>query len=129
MNVKISISTKYIYIFLNLQSWVSWLWEWMKSWFWGPTVSLHDCLAAFFSADELKGDNMYSCEKCSKLRNGVKYSKVLDLPEVLCIHLKRFRHELAFSSKINSFVNFPLTGLNMRPYLHKGKCIIFIFKF
>ncbi|EEB18168.1 ubiquitin carboxyl-terminal hydrolase, putative [Pediculus humanus corporis] len=100
-------------------SWVSWLWEWMKSWFWGPTVSLHDCLAAFFSADELKGDNMYSCEKCSKLRNGVKYSKVLDLPEVLCIHLKRFRHELAFSSKINSFVNFPLTGLNMRPYLHK----------
>ncbi|KAK6622241.1 hypothetical protein RUM44_002048 [Polyplax serrata] len=103
----------------DLQGWVSWIWEWMKSWFWGPTVSLHDCLAAFFSADELKGDNMYSCEKCSKLRNGVKYSKVLDLPEVLCIHLKRFRHELAFSSKINSFVNFPLTGLNMRPYIHK----------
>ena len=25
---------------------------------------LEDCLAYFFSADELKGDNMYSCEKC-----------------------------------------------------------------
>ena len=32
----------------------------------GPTVTLQDCLAAFFSADDLKGDNMYSCEKCKK---------------------------------------------------------------
>jgi len=39
--------------------WVGWMWEWLRSWFWGPTVGLHDCLAAFFSADELKGDNMY----------------------------------------------------------------------
>uniref|UniRef100_A0A1B6DQX1 Ubiquitin carboxyl-terminal hydrolase n=1 Tax=Clastoptera arizonana TaxID=38151 RepID=A0A1B6DQX1_9HEMI len=101
------------------QGWFTWLWDWVCSFFWGPTVGLHDCLAAFFSADELKGDNMYSCEKCNKLRNGVKYSKVLELPEVLCIHLKRFRHELMFSSKINNYVTFPLEGLDLRPYLHK----------
>ncbi|CAG9857612.1 unnamed protein product [Phyllotreta striolata] len=98
--------------------WVSWLLTWLRSWFYGPTVTLHDCLAAFFSTDELKGDNMYSCEKCNKLRNGVKFSKVLQLPEVLCVHLKRFRHELMFSSKISSTVSFPLRGLDMRPYLH-----------
>lgn len=98
--------------------WVSWILSWLKSWFYGPTVTLHDCLAAFFSTDELKGDNMYSCEKCNKLRNGIKFSKVLQLPEVLCIHLKRFRHELMFSSKISSIVSFPLKGLEMRPYLH-----------
>ncbi|XP_057667696.1 ubiquitin carboxyl-terminal hydrolase 20 isoform X2 [Diorhabda carinulata] len=98
--------------------WVSWIWSWFRSWFYGPTVTLHDCLAAFFSTDELKGDNMYSCEKCNKLRNGIKFSKVLQLPEVLCIHLKRFRHELMFSSKISSVVSFPLKGLEMRPYLH-----------
>ena len=45
-------------------------------WFYGPDVTLQDCLAFFFSEDELKGDNMYSCEKCKKLRNGLKYSKV-----------------------------------------------------
>jgi len=50
----------------------------------------------------------------------MKVSKVLDLPEILCIHLKRFRHELAFSSKIGNFVSFPLTDLDMTPYLHKG---------
>ncbi|EFA07675.2 ubiquitin carboxyl-terminal hydrolase 20 [Tribolium castaneum] len=100
------------------EGWISWILAWLKSWFYGPVVTLHDCLAAFFSTDELKGDNMYSCEKCNKLRNGIKFSKVLQLPEVLCIHLKRFRHELMFSSKISSAVSFPLKGLDMRPYLH-----------
>ncbi|KAL3287316.1 hypothetical protein HHI36_001791 [Cryptolaemus montrouzieri] len=102
--------------------WLAWIFSWIKLWFYGPTVTLHDCLAAFFSTDELKGDNMYSCEKCNKLRNGIKFSKVLQLPEVLCIHLKRFRHELMFSSKISSAVSFPLKGLEMRPYLHND-CI------
>lgn len=105
-------------------SWIWWFWNWpfwswVRSWFWGPAVTLHDCMAAFFSADELKGDNMYSCEKCNKLRNGVKYSRVLALPEMLCVHLKRFRHDLSYSSKISSPVHFPLNGLDMRPYLHK----------
>ncbi|XP_053984882.1 ubiquitin carboxyl-terminal hydrolase 20 [Hylaeus volcanicus] len=106
----------------NQSGWLSWFLQWMRSWFWGPVVSLHDCLSAFFSADELKGDNMYSCEKCNKLRNGIKFSKVLELPEILCVHLKRFRHELMFSSKIANYVSFPLEGLDMRPYLHK-ECV------
>ncbi|XP_076260331.1 ubiquitin specific protease 20/33 isoform X2 [Rhynchophorus ferrugineus] len=97
--------------------WLSWLLAWLRSWWYGPTVTLHDCLAAFFSTDELKGDNMYSCERCKKLRNGIKFSKVLQLPEVLCIHLKRFRHELMYSSKISAAVSFPLRGLDMKPYL------------
>lgn len=101
--------------------WLWWMWVWLRSWLWGPAVSLHHCLAAFFSADELKGDNMYSCEKCGKLRNGVKYSKVVHLPEVLIIHLKRFRHEYMFSSKISQYVSFPLHGLDLTPFLHKGQ--------
>ncbi|XP_052833138.1 ubiquitin carboxyl-terminal hydrolase 20 [Octopus bimaculoides] len=100
------------------QGWVATILMWLKSWIMGPTITLQDCLSAFFSADELKGDNMYSCDKCKKLRNGMKYSKVLRLPEILCIHLKRFRHEF-YSSKINTYVSFPLEGLNMKPYLHK----------
>lgn len=38
---------------------------------------------------------------------------------MLCVHLKRFRHDLSYSSKISSPVQFPLVGLDMRPYLHK----------
>ncbi|XP_060056310.1 ubiquitin carboxyl-terminal hydrolase 20 isoform X1 [Erinaceus europaeus] len=109
------------------QGWLAFLVEYIRrfvisctpSWFWGPVVTLEDCLAAFFAADELKGDNMYSCERCKKLRNGVKYCKVLRLPEILCIHLKRFRHEVMYSFKISSHVSFPLEGLDLRPFLAK----------
>ncbi|PNJ45417.1 USP20 isoform 6 [Pongo abelii] len=109
------------------QGWLAFIVEYIRrfvvsctpSWFWGPVVTLEDCLAAFFAADELKGDNMYSCERCKKLRNGVKYCKVLRLPEILCIHLKRFRHEVMYSFKINSHVSFPLEGLDLRPFLAK----------
>ncbi|XP_043229020.1 ubiquitin carboxyl-terminal hydrolase 20-like [Amphibalanus amphitrite] len=101
------------------QAWGPWLWSWLASWFSGPSVSLHDCLASFFSSDELKGDNMYSCGGCKKLRNGLKVCRVLELPEVLTIHLKRFRHELVFSTKLGTQVEFPLVGLDMAPYLHR----------
>ncbi|CAK8674247.1 unnamed protein product [Clavelina lepadiformis] len=94
------------------------VWDWLKSWIWGPEVTLVDCLSAFFSADELKGENMYSCDKCKKLRNGVKYCRLLELPEVLCVHLKRFRHEYltSYSTKISSSVVFPLQGLDLSQY-------------
>lgn len=107
----------------NVTGIYSWIWEWIDwvmGWILGPNVSLQDCLSAFFSADELKGDNMYSCEKCQKLRNGVKYSKVLELPEILSIHLKRFRHELMYSSKISTHVTFPLEGLDMSSYMARN---------
>ncbi|XP_029687507.1 ubiquitin carboxyl-terminal hydrolase 33 isoform X2 [Takifugu rubripes] len=101
------------------QGWIAFVMEYIKSWFWGPVVTLQDCLAAFFARDELKGDNMYSCEKCKKLRNGVKFCKMQNLPEILCIHLKRFRHELMFSTKISTHVSFPLEGLDLQPFLAK----------
>ncbi|XP_045429570.1 ubiquitin carboxyl-terminal hydrolase 20 isoform X2 [Pipistrellus kuhlii] len=109
------------------QGWLAFIMEYIRrfvvsctpSWFWGPVITLEDCLAAFFAADELKGDNMYSCERCKKLRNGVKYCKVLRLPEILCVHLKRFRHEVMYSFKISSHVSFPLEGLDLRPFLAK----------
>ncbi|XP_061879259.1 ubiquitin carboxyl-terminal hydrolase 33 isoform X2 [Entelurus aequoreus] len=101
------------------QGWIAFVMEYIKSWFWGPVVTLQDCLAAFFARDELKGDNMYSCEKCKKLRNGVKFCKMQSLPEILCIHLKRFRHELMFSTKIGTHVSFPLEGLDLQPFLTK----------
>lgn len=41
------------------EGWIWWVWNWFVSWLWGPAVTLYDCMAAFFSADELKGDNMY----------------------------------------------------------------------
>lgn len=99
------------------EGWLSWAWWWLSSWFYGPDVSLMDCLECFFSADELKGDNMYRCEKCKMLRNGLKYSQLTKLPDTMCVHLKRFRHDYSFSSKIGTRVSFPLTGLDLSRWL------------
>uniref|UniRef100_A0A8D0A6J8 Ubiquitin carboxyl-terminal hydrolase n=1 Tax=Sander lucioperca TaxID=283035 RepID=A0A8D0A6J8_SANLU len=109
------------------QGWISYIMDSIRrfvvscipSWFWGPMVTLEDCLAAFFAADELKGKQYYTYFVFYRLRNGVKYCKVLRLPEILCIHLKRFRHEVMYSFKISSHVSFPLEGLDMRPFLAK----------
>lgn len=49
------------------QGWLSWIMDFMKGYIWSSTIKLADCLTAFFSDDDLKGDNMYSCEKCKKL--------------------------------------------------------------
>uniref|UniRef100_A0A8C6TSC5 Ubiquitin carboxyl-terminal hydrolase n=1 Tax=Neogobius melanostomus TaxID=47308 RepID=A0A8C6TSC5_9GOBI len=100
------------------QGWIAFVMEYIKSWFWGPVVTLQDCLAAFFARDELKGatDSIFFL---FRLRNGVKFCKMQSLPEILCIHLKRFRHELMFSTKIGTHVSFPLEGLDVQPFLAK----------
>ena len=72
-------------------------------------------LASFFMFSSL------SCERCKKLRNGIKKATLMELPEVLTVHLKRFRHEMNCSTKISNRVTFPLTGLNLRPYACSGE--------
>uniref|UniRef100_A0A8C5WQK1 Ubiquitin carboxyl-terminal hydrolase n=1 Tax=Laticauda laticaudata TaxID=8630 RepID=A0A8C5WQK1_LATLA len=103
------------------QGWIAFFVEYFKrfvvscvpSWFWGPTVTLQDCLAAFFARDELKGKRLISNIKF------IKFCKVQHFPEILCIHLKRFRHDLMFSTKIGTHVSFPLEGLDLQPFLAK----------
>ncbi|KAG5450555.1 Ubiquitin carboxyl-terminal hydrolase 20 [Clonorchis sinensis] len=90
----------------------------VQDWMTRPNLSLDDCLSDFFSQAELNGENKYYCERCKKLCNGLNQTALVSLPEVLCIHLKRFRSHCMDSSKINSPVTFPLEGLELGPYLH-----------
>uniref|UniRef100_A0A670YH08 Ubiquitin carboxyl-terminal hydrolase n=1 Tax=Pseudonaja textilis TaxID=8673 RepID=A0A670YH08_PSETE len=112
------------------QGWIAFFVEYFKrfvvscvpSWFWGPTVTLQDCLAAFFNFCNIVVNIFYNVIKCElyfRLRNGVKFCKVQHFPEILCIHLKRFRHDLMFSTKIGTHVSFPLEGLDLQPFLAK----------
>ena len=56
---------------------------------------------------------------CS-FQNGQKVTCILRLPEVLCIHLKRFRFDTFHPSKIGRHISFPMDDLCMAPYL-KGE--------
>uniref|UniRef100_A0A8D0GM63 Ubiquitin carboxyl-terminal hydrolase n=1 Tax=Sphenodon punctatus TaxID=8508 RepID=A0A8D0GM63_SPHPU len=104
------------------QGWIAFFVEYFKrfvvscvpSWFWGPVVTLQDCLAAFFARDELKGKRQMELPFISLPNKSVNSSS-----QILCIHLKRFRHELMFSTKIGTHVSFPLEGLDLQPFLAK----------
>ncbi|XP_065316862.1 ubiquitin carboxyl-terminal hydrolase 33-like isoform X2 [Gordionus sp. m RMFG-2023] len=102
----------------NIATWIyGWVMRFLPI---GVPITLQNCLSTFFACDELNGDNMYSCDNCKKLRNGIKDSKIIKLPEVLCIHLKRFRHDFSYSSKVSTKIDFPLQDLDMGPYLDKS---------
>lgn len=46
--------------------WIGWIFDTMRGYMWSNPIQLGDCLSYFFSDDDLKDENMYSCEKCKK---------------------------------------------------------------
>ncbi|KAG0251884.1 Ubiquitin carboxyl-terminal hydrolase 20 [Mortierella polycephala] len=79
------------------------------------TIKLQDCLASFCATEELTGEDRYRCTQCNALNDCRKTFRITQLPETLCIHLKRFRYD-TYSSKITSYVNFPLEDLDMAQF-------------
>ncbi|TNN00464.1 hypothetical protein fugu_011710 [Takifugu bimaculatus] len=83
----------------------------------GPTCTLSDCLRSFTDLEELDETELYFCHKCKKRQKSTKKFWVQKLPKVLCLHLKRFHWTAFLRNKIDTYVEFPLKGLDMRGYL------------
>ncbi|TNN12795.1 Ubiquitin carboxyl-terminal hydrolase 20 [Schistosoma japonicum] len=90
--------------------------QWIDKW---STLTLDDCLSHYFSEAELVGENGYFCGRCNRRCSGLKQFRLLALPEILTLHLKRFSNNHLYSSKLSSPVNFPLKSLELSPYLHR----------
>ena len=56
-----------------------------------PAFSLDDCLRNFTAEEMLDGEEMYSCEVCKKKSRSIKKLYIYRLPDILVIHMKRFR--------------------------------------
>ena len=80
----------------------------------GDTVNLNDCLAFYTAKEELGGENMVHNDKTKKKELVNKQILFWSLPQLLIISLKRFDND---QRKNNSFVDFPLTGLNLSEYM------------
>ena len=71
----------------------------------------------------LLGDNVIDiqfyrlCPNCKALRSATKRLSFARLPPVLLIHLKRFQAKGPFTDKIETFVDFPLKGLDLTNYM------------
>ncbi|RYE96029.1 MAG: hypothetical protein EOO41_05050 [Methanobacteriota archaeon] len=56
---------------------------------------------------------------CNSKQDADKRVSIVSLPEVLCIHLKRFSYS-GWGSKNTTRVAFPLNGLDMSPFLQNS---------
>ena len=78
--------------------------------------TLEDCLKSFTGAEELD-ENSWHCEKCDKLSSSSVSSSLSRLPDLLIMHIKRFGMTARFREKIRAKVTFPLTSLDMKPFI------------
>ncbi|KTG45449.1 hypothetical protein cypCar_00008252 [Cyprinus carpio] len=76
----------------------------------GPTCTLNDL-------EELDETELYMCHKCKKRQKSTKKFWIQKLPKVLCLHLKRFHWTAFLRNKIDTYVEFPMRGLDMKSYL------------
>ncbi|XP_068097080.1 ubiquitin carboxyl-terminal hydrolase 2 isoform X2 [Hyperolius riggenbachi] len=81
-----------------------------------PEVSLMDCIRLFTKEDVLDGDEKPTCCRCKARRRCTKKFTIQKFPKILVLHLKRFSEGRIRSSKLSTFVNFPLRDLDLHEF-------------
>jgi hypothetical protein len=87
-------------------------------------LDLNDCMTAFSSREQLGDDDAWYCPKCKKHVRAYKEMTLWRLPEILIVHLKRFKvtgYNSMYSnvSKIDRAVRYP-PEFSVEPYLAPG---------
>ncbi|CAA7401988.1 unnamed protein product [Spirodela intermedia] len=80
----------------------------------GWVESLEDALTQFTAPEDLDGENMYRCGRCSTYVKARKQLSLHEVPNILTIVLKRF--QTGKYGKINKYVTFP-DLLDMIPFM------------
>jgi ubiquitin carboxyl-terminal hydrolase 4/11 len=76
-------------------------------------ISIQDCLDEFTHEEKLGEDDLWYCPRCKKHQQATKKFDLWKAPDVLVVHLKRFSNSRALRDKIDTFVDFPVTGLDL----------------
>ncbi|KAI9506609.1 hypothetical protein BX070DRAFT_182278, partial [Coemansia spiralis] len=76
-------------------------------------VTLDECLAEFMKPEQLGEEDLWYCNKCKEHRQATKKFDIWRVPEILVVHLKRFQHSRVWRDKIDTYVDFPLSDLDL----------------
>lgn len=76
-------------------------------------VTLSDCLDEFTKEEELSGEDLWYCPKCKKHQRATKKFDLWRMPEIMVVHLKRFSHSRTWRDKIDAFIDFPTSELDL----------------
>ena len=79
-------------------------------------IKLEKLISEFSKEEKLDRDNLYKCEKCQQESEANKKIEIYHVPKILIIHLKRFNN----NKKINTFIEYPLTDLDINPFIQSN---------
>ncbi|XP_060080638.1 ubiquitin carboxyl-terminal hydrolase 15-like isoform X1 [Ylistrum balloti] len=80
-------------------------------------LQLDDCVELFTRVEQLGENDLWYCPQCKKHQQATKKFDLWSLPDVLIIHLKRFSYNRYYRDKIDTLIEFPYKGLNLKKYL------------
>ncbi|RPD76448.1 cysteine proteinase [Lentinus tigrinus ALCF2SS1-7] len=76
-------------------------------------LTLQDCLDEFTREEKLGEDDLWYCPRCKKHQQATKGMDLWKVPDILIVHLKRFSNSRMLRDKIDTFVDFPIEGLDL----------------
>lgn len=80
-------------------------------------INIVECFKNFIKLEKLEANNEWFCPDCKNHVKATKKMEIFNSPNVLIIHLKRFRN----NSKIDTLVKFPLDGLDISDFVINKK--------
>ncbi|XP_067860344.1 ubiquitin carboxyl-terminal hydrolase 43a [Heptranchias perlo] len=83
------------------------------------SCTLAECFELYTKEEQLAPDDAWRCSHCKNLQQGMVKLNLWTLPDILIIHLKRFRQVGERRTKLSTLVKFPLIGLDMTPHVVK----------
>ncbi|XP_030589090.1 ubiquitin carboxyl-terminal hydrolase 43a [Archocentrus centrarchus] len=83
------------------------------------SCTLDECFKLYTKEEQLAPDDAWKCPHCKQLQQGMVKMSLWTLPDILILHLKRFRQVGERRNKLSTLVRFPLTGLDMAPHVVK----------
>ncbi|XP_076006233.1 ubiquitin carboxyl-terminal hydrolase 43 isoform X2 [Genypterus blacodes] len=81
------------------------------------SCTLDECFQLYTKEEQLAPDDAWKCPHCKQLQQGMVKMSLWTLPDILILHLKRFRQVGERRNKLTTFVHFPLMGLDMTPHV------------
>ncbi|XP_041434285.1 ubiquitin carboxyl-terminal hydrolase 43 isoform X2 [Xenopus laevis] len=81
------------------------------------SCTLDECFQLYTKEEQLAPDDAWRCPYCKVLQQGTVKLSLWTLPDILIIHLKRFRQVGGRRNKLSTLIRFPLTGLDMTPHV------------
>jgi len=81
------------------------------------SVALSECFDSFALEETLSQDDAWYCSHCKEHKCANKKMDLWKVPDVLILHLKRFKYSKYSRDKLDTLVEFPLEGLDLAPFV------------